>query len=105
MFSSRNLTEVHDGWEPIATCGNLIPYFVLRQITRRQSFFRQGLAGDPFVKAFDSGPNDPVEAVPWGQGSQQSQLMMVTACRLAKLEGSRPRSLIDWAYSPIMTTV
>jgi len=42
------------------------------------------------------------EPVPWNEGSQQSQLLIVVACRLNKLEGSRPRGLVDWTYSPIV---
>lgn len=69
-------------------------------VTRRQSHYRQGFAGDEFVKP----PlNDKDESVPWKEGSQQSQLLLVVACRLNKLEGSRPRALVDWTYSPILT--
>ena len=64
-------------------------------VTRRQSHFRQGLAGEEFVKP---PPTEGDESVPWNEGSQQSQLLLVVACRLNKLEGSRPRSLVDWTY-------
>jgi len=69
-------------------------------VTRRQSHYRQGLAGAPFVKPPPTQPGE--EPVPWNEGSQQSQLLIVVACRLNKLEGSRPRGLVDWTYSPIV---
>jgi len=57
-------------------------------------------AGAPFVKPPPTQPGE--EPVPWNEGSQQSQLLIVVACRLNKLEGSRPRGLVDWTYSPIV---
>jgi len=66
-------------------------------VTRRQSYFRQGLAGEEYVKDPHEGESFE-DSAPWGEGSQQSQLALVVACRLNKLEGSRPRGLIDWTY-------
>ena len=68
-------------------------------VTRRQSVFRQGLAGDPFVSApKDLDPDMNGWPLNNKEGSQQSQLLLAVSCRLNKLEGSRPRALIDWTY-------
>ena len=63
----------------------------------RKSFLRQGLAGQP-AETFD--PQEP--GVFSRQGSQQSQLLLIIACRLMKLEGSRPRDVVlDTLYTPL----
>tara|TARA_B110001452_G_scaffold253680_1_gene244604 strand:+ start:194 stop:838 length:645 start_codon:yes stop_codon:yes gene_type:complete len=63
----------------------------------RKSFLRQGLAGRP-AESFD--PPEP--GVFTKQGSQQSQLLLIIAARLMKLEGSRPRDVVlDELYTPL----
>jgi len=78
-------------------------------VTRRQSHFRQGLADEAFVKAptkpdADMVGNSMVKVLNQ-EGSQQSQLLIAVSCRLNKLEGCRPRQLIDWTYSAIPTGI
>jgi len=78
-------------------------------VTRRQSHFRQGLADEPFVKAptkldADMVGNSMIKVLNQ-EGSQQSQLLLAVSCRLNKLEGCRPRQLIDWTFSAIPTGI
>jgi len=78
-------------------------------VTRRQSHFRQGLADEPFVKAPqqsdpDMTANSMIKVLNQ-EGSQQSQLLVAVSCRLNKLEGCRPRSLVDWSYSAMSTGI